>query len=305
MTHETLELLHRCYQEALMQSSNILEIVENLYKILSNAEIPSEDLQAFDSFYDGLRHCLQYRRKTISITNMITCFSITLVCIIHWLIDFHKLQIDITIFAGRKSLESDLTKILTKAESNLSIILRDRFRLRGVLSKDCSLDLEVIYVIFDAITGIIAGKNRRMQEDFTNWYENTNKISKLDKLIIKQILDIPFSIDFLKDYIKNPKEKGYQTLQFTLSIPMYSQTLPGCQFEVQLRTHEMHAMAIDDDYKKPKTEHEKRIQDVFTDDKLKIADFTGPTSPEDDSDGLYSQKLVLNRRISPTLVPSI
>lgn len=82
MTKETLKLIHRSYQEALERSENILEIVQNLYNILDELEVAEEDSSTFDSFLDGLRGCINSRKKTFEITNMITYVNITFMYII-------------------------------------------------------------------------------------------------------------------------------------------------------------------------------------------------------------------------------
>ena len=64
MTQETLDLIHASYQHALANSSNILQIVENLYAILNDVEVCHADSEAFDAFIDGLRGCLNIRKKT-------------------------------------------------------------------------------------------------------------------------------------------------------------------------------------------------------------------------------------------------
>ena len=88
---KTLEFLHQKYQTALQQSSNILEIVKNLYEILKDEEVADEDSEAFDSFIDGLRGSYRFREKTFSITNVITYITITIMYIIIWLNETYKL----------------------------------------------------------------------------------------------------------------------------------------------------------------------------------------------------------------------
>ena len=130
---KTLEFIHQKYQAALQQSSNILEIVKNLYEILKDEEVAYEDSEAFDSFIDGLRGSYRFREKTFSITNVMTYITITIMYIIIWLNETNNLHLDINWYSRRKSLESELTKILRKSSENASINIRDRFGIRGVL----------------------------------------------------------------------------------------------------------------------------------------------------------------------------
>ena len=82
-----------------------------------------------------------------------------------------------------------------------------------------------------------------MKKEFIDWVDSSNGINELDKQIIKYVLEIPFRIEFIKDFIKNPKSNDYKSLQFTLTIQMYSNVLPGFQIEIQLKSLEMHNQA--------------------------------------------------------------
>ena len=225
-------------------SSNILEVVENLYDILLDAEVADEDSKTFDSFIDGLRGCIRFRKKTFVITNMVTYLYITIMYIILWLNSSQQLHIDINLYARRKSLESDLTKLLCKSSSNLSANIRDRFGLRGIVLNNEEIACEYIYKIFDAISGILGGKDRKMSKEFIKWFEDNHSIPTIDKDTIRHVLQIPFSIEFVKDFIKNPKENGYRTLQFTMIIQMYSDILPGLPIELQKKCMKMLFLAL-------------------------------------------------------------
>ena len=312
---KTLQFLHQKYQDALCNSSNILEIVKNLYKLLKDEEVADEDSEAFDSFIDGLRGCYRFREKTFYITNVITYITITIMYIIIWLNETSNLHLDINWYSRRKSLESDLTKILRKSSENSSINIRDRFGIRGILLNDCS-DEEAdthIHLIFETISGILASKNRKLRKEFADWVNSQNGINELDKHIINYILDIPFRIEFIKDFIREPKDNNYQSLQFTLTIQMYSEVLPGCQLEVQLRSKKMHeeaehGSASHKEYKKyfDASGEEDPINKVFVVDdfsKLNIVGFTSYESKEYDQDGIHFAKEFSDRRISTTLVP--
>ena len=297
MNQATLDFIHQSYQEALMKSGNVLEIVENLYQILSEAEVAEEDTVRYDSFVDGLRGCIEYRRKTFVLTNTITYINITFLYIVLWLNSTQGLKIDIDLYARRKSLESDLAKVLRKSKSDLSATIRDRFGVRGILLNDLPKEEaeQYIYTIYETFLGIIAAKNRKMRKEFIEWFENNNQIPLLDKATVQHVLEIPFSVDFVKDFIKSPKSNGYQSLQFTLSIQMYSQVLPGFQMDGYK----------DGDFDEDEEEERKLAKEVFVVDdfsKLHIIGFTSYNSKEDDADGIHFAKEFSNRRISTTLV---
>lgn len=316
MTKETLKLIHRSYQEALEMSENILETVQNLYNILDELEVAKEDSSTFDSFLDGLRGCINSRKKTFEITNMITYVNITFMYIILWLNKTQNVNIDINWYSRLKSLESELSKLLRKSNSNLSANIRDRFGLRGILLNNDSDEVvkDYIYLIFDAISGIVAAKNRKARKEFIEWIDNNNGITDIDKSIIEQVLKIPFYIDYVKDFIHSPKPNNYQSLQFTMAIQMYSEVLPGCQFEVQLRSMKMHEEAVygtasHENYKKYREDglqDEDPILKVFCVDdfsKVHVKGFSSYDSQEHDKAGIHFANKFSYGRISTTLVP--
>ncbi len=171
MTIETLRIIHQSYQEALEKSANLLEIAENLYEILNEIEISNEeDVIIFDSFLDGLRGCIQNRRKTFEITNLSIYIIVTMMYIVLWLNSTKNMHIDIKWKARCKALESELTKLIRKSNSNLSANIRDRFGLKGIVQNDLKEKEieEIIYIIFDCTSGILAGKNRKMKKEFAD-----------------------------------------------------------------------------------------------------------------------------------------
>lgn len=311
MTQGTLDLLHKGYQQALSKAENIMQLVECLYQQLKDAEVPEEDSKAFDNFIDGLRGCREYRRMTFEITNTIIYINIVFMYIVCWVNNSQDKDIDIKWFARRKALESDLTKILEKSCSdnpNASASIRDRFGMRGVIQNEQN-SVDLVYSVYEAIRGIIANQSRAMRRDFIEWVENQysrNNISFLDKALIDAVLHIPFFIECEKDYIKNPKENGYQSLHFTMTITMYSKVLPGTQLEVQLRDTQMDTDAEDGraSHVNYKNQISESIHNVFTVDdfsKVRSKDFTGYNSIANDGDGIHFEKTLSNRRISPTL----
>ena len=324
MTQQTLDFIHQSYQEALAMSGNIIQIVENLYNILVEAEVSEEDATAYDAFIDGLRNCLRTRKMTSDITDVVTYITVTIMHIIKWLNITKQIDIDINLHGRRKSLESDLTKLLRKSNQTLSAKIRDRFGLRGTLLNEPEKQaIEYIYLIHDAVVGILAAKNRKMRKEFSDWIENGGYVNPVNRILVKEILSIPFDVDddSYKDYIKNEKPNGYQSLHFTLTIQPYSNVIPGSQLEIQLRTKKMDEQANTGSashvkYKKYLEEDTDASEDAIQEDnpllkvfvvddfsKLHITGFTSYESKEDDSDGIHFSKEYANRRISYTLTP--
>lgn len=323
MTQKTLDLIHQSYQDALKKSGNIIQIVENLYDILADAEVEEEDSKAYDAFIDGLRNCLRTRRMTSDITDIVTYITITIMHIIRWLNVTNGIDIDVNLHGRRKSLESDLTKLLRKSNKTLSARIRDRFGLRGTLLNESEEQaIEYIYMIHDSIVGILASKNRKMRKDFSDWIENSGYANPVNKALVKEILNIPFDVDddSNKDYIKNKKPNGYQSLHFTLTIQPYSNVIPGSQLELQFRTKKMDEEAnigsachgtykqyLDEDSDTTDEPNNPLLNVFVVDDfsQLNITGFTSYDSKDDDADGIHFSKEYANRRISSTLTPIV
>jgi len=324
MNEKTLDLIHRSYQDALANSGNIIQIVENLYNTLDAAEVDDIDSRAFDAFIDGLRNCLRIRKMTSDITDTVTYITITIMHIIKWINFSQQTNMDVILHGRRKSLESDLTKLLRKSNKTLSAKIKDRFGLRCILLNESEQQaIKYIYIIEDYITGILAAKNRKMRKQFIEWVTNSNQVNPVNKTVIHEVLKIPFDVDGRKDYIKSKKKNGYESLHFILTIEPYSDVIPGSHLEVQLRTKKMDDIAnygsashseykkyIDEDFdldssEDPIQEDNPLLKVFVVDDfsKVHIPGFKSYNCKQDDEDGIHFSKEFADRRISETLVP--
>ena len=341
---KTLKILHQVFQEVIHESHDILEIADNYYHALleHKNEIPAEERMLFYEFIDGLKGCINYRQKTFAIMNAVTYINIALLYIIIWLIHQGN-QIDVFLIARRKALESDLFKILKKAlkndyriksgyssSSELSAYIRDRFGFLFIVNNKEN-SCEYIYEIYNsAILGILCDKNPEMKDEFIEWLTSHPHIPKLERDMVLNVLDIPFAFEHLKDFIKQPKPNDYRTLQGTLRIEMYSEILPGCMMEIQIRDYEMHRIAVSGsashvDYKgefdSPEFEgiNLQSLSNVFTVDNNENLNIPGFSSQEnssslstdnnlsevtklDDADGIICPKVFVFRHVSPSLV---
>lgn len=329
MSQKTLDLIHRSYQDAVAKSRNIMQIVQNLFDILDAIEVDDTESRAYDAFIDGLRNCLRIRKMTSDITDTVTYITITIMHIIKWLNYSKQKDIDIILHGRRKSLESDLTKLLRKSNTTLSAKIKDRFGLRGILLNESEEEaINLIYLIEDAVTGILAAKSRKMRKQFIEWVNTSNQVNPVNKIVIDKVLKIPFDVDGRKDYIKTQKPNGYESLHFILTIEPYSLVLPGTHLEIQLRTKKMddkanYGSACYDEYKKYLDEYidledltspepsvhqeDNPLLKVFVVDdfsKVHIPGFRSYSSKQDDEDGIHFSKEFADRRISPTLVSS-
>ena len=309
MKQETFDLIHRNYNLAAEQSNNILEIVKNLYKLLSECDVCTEDSLQFDAFLNSLERAIKKREKTFQLTNVASDISFVIMYIILWLNDTKSKHIDINLTARRKALESELTKLLKRSIANSSPRIYDRFGLRGnILNNDSKEEAtELLYDVVNYTISIMGKQNRRLYFEFLKWVDSNTSIDNFTKERIKFTLKLPFVIEegqrieskfnsseypdvyvpkspeiwypnLVKDYISSPKPNGYQSLHFILALDEYSEILPGSHFELQFRTHYMHQYAtngpashLEYEDAKSKDDNDVDLRDIFlVDDFSKI-----------------------------------
>lgn len=301
ISQKTLNYIHEQYNIAAEQSTSLLEIINNLFENLQQNKplMNQTDNKIYQIFLNGLYDCLKYREKTFEITEFMTDINFTIMLIIKYLNERHNINIDINWFARRKALESELTKILNIACSlnNDSIEIRDRFGLRGVFLNN---NIDQIYILNDAITNILAKSISYEKKSFIKWLDE-KKLSSFIKTKAHMILETAFTISNIKDYIKDPKPNGYKTLQNTVTIPPYSNILPGVKFELQLRTNEMHEYAENGSasHTNYKNQIDKAIRNVFHIDDCTILHLNGFKNYDEwykDHDGLHYPKHFADRR---------
>lgn len=309
MTQKTLDFLHVAYNEVAMTSttSNIIDILKGLLEKLSEYDVPDEDAQEFDSFLRNLETSIRIRQKTFQLTNMVSDIVFTMMFIAIWANTQRNLDIDINTIARRKALESELTKFLEKGE------VHDRFGIRGIVlnndSEDDSIETEKLQQFAQYVISILTKSNRKDFRKFSNWVFASN-LDNFTKQRILYILKLPFKVMIVKDYISNPKENDYKSLHYVIMLEMYSEVLPGAEFELQFRTNKMHQSAVNGPSKHSeyKNRIDASIKNVFTIDdfsKVNIVGFTSYNSSDDDIDGIHHAKPLFNRRISRTLVSDI
>ncbi len=315
ITDKTLEIIHREYNLAVSNTNSITDIPKIMHSNLKklSASIPTEDHSVFLNFLDGLVNCYRERLMTFEITGFVTNLNSTIMYIIRWLNESQHANIDINWYARRKALESDLTKILNKSleDDSVSVYIRDRFGLRGILLNQGSSDenIEKIDIIFSSILDILV-RDSPSKDAFTHWYWNNPSLTKLDLYTLDTFLfDIPFAITDIKNYIRDPKPNGYQSLQFTLQTSVYSPVLPGVKIEFQLRDLDMHNRAEgyvlaenpeqDQSHKSYKKEIDERVSNVFKIDdfsKVSLPGFVNYDDKTSDRDGLHYPKHFSDRR---------
>ncbi len=309
MTKNTLTLINRSYIEAVEKSSNIKEIVDNLLDILAKKEnIPETDAKQFDAFLKGIHTSKMIRGKTFELTNLVSEITFVIIYIIIWLNSKKALGVDVNLNARRKSLESELSKILDNSYSDENGSIHDRFGLRIILlnSLEETALKDLLFKVSDYIVMILTRINRKIYNEFLSWINKNNKIDSLTKERIKFILNLPFKIYRVKDYVTNPKGNNYQSLHCVLALEMFSEILPGAELELQFRTMDMHRNAVSGSASHDVYEKERRAdKNIFTIEdfsKVNIIGFTSYKCLDDDIDGVHFAKIFVNRRISSSLL---
>ena len=138
LSEETVLKLKEKHLQAAQQSNDILSWAQKEYDLLTDVEVPEEDSKQFYLFLDGLRGCINYRKMTIKMKNETSYLLKTIMYLILWMNSVDGKTTCIELIARCKSFESELTKILRKANMNLSTSIRDRFGIKGIIFNDAS-----------------------------------------------------------------------------------------------------------------------------------------------------------------------
>lgn len=274
----TLEAIHKAYNESLLSSRYLQDIPRAMYQLLrEELTIPEVDQDAFWVFMDGLKNCYMERDLTFEITEFITDLNSVIMQIIRFMNTVYNAGIVMNWRARQKALVSDFKKIATKSFSSIdpdSVCIRDRFGLRGILlNKDVTEEEKIaqLYCIFRMLRAILT-QDSPIKEKFLLWIgEHSNELTK--GKVETFLSSVTFAVSNVHDYIANPKENGYRTLQFTLRVNNYSKILPGSMLEIQLRTSLMDDRAEgrireagkqDQSHSSYKKKIDPRLEDVFS-----------------------------------------
>lgn len=298
MTDTTLAILHNTYEQSINNSHSIVGVLRFLKESLEQQydTVPVEDLPAFNSFLVGVDTCIHYRINTSEITDMLTFVTTTMLYIVRWLNTTREFPLDADIFSRRKSLESNLTKILTKSciDPSISPPQDDIFGMRPVLLNDLPSEeaTKCLYELYHTFNDILGGKDPQKKRAFLQWCEES-KILPSVKAIINDVLAIPFQIESKTDYVQNPKSNGYKSIHTIYRFAFYHpfEVLRGVPFELQFRTLDMdytaeYGSAAHTIYK---SEIDEKIAKVFELNDYSKAKIPGLTN-DLDYDGIKKQK---------------
>lgn len=167
MRKKTRDLLHEKYNLAITEASDILEIIENLYKLLSatsNSDVSASDLSQFESFLRGLYASKMIRRQTYQLSNLVVALVITIMHISIWLNSTQNMHMLADINGRRKALETELEKLWEKENS----IIHDRFGIRTIVSNSNSVEENnaLLFEMSNHVIDILTQQNRKLRDEF-------------------------------------------------------------------------------------------------------------------------------------------
>lgn len=334
MSHEMAEMIHANYVDSTQEASvNAVEVEENLLKHLQNFDSQNETDEAIlDYFLDKLEKSILARKQTFQTTNIVSEILHVCMYIVAWLNSEYQSAIDVDIIARRKSLESELAKLLKLSDEFDPSQIMDRFGIRFILHEG----MNTTCFLLSKVVNVLCNLNRQDRKNFLKYIE---KFDNFSQYRIKTLLQIPFALEPLsrKDdpskfdpakypdiqlpteedfallkHLQNnmkfyfqPKENGYQSIHIVLGIENTSTILPGVKIEIQFRTWMMDNHAENDinashDVHKDKIKMYSKVFNLTKEEleETNIRFFTNYRNESNDKDGIHFEKVFYHRRMN-------
>ncbi len=289
MTTKMLKKVGVSFRESIQNSLELGDIMQKHISSLRKIRADDEDSKQLSLYLKQVELSYQERLKTQKITDFLDDIVSVMFHYAQYLNELSDEQIYLTLSSRRKSLVSELRKIMRNIIVGKSGTIKDRFALRYIIENDGDEEgnIELLYKITNNFIELLCYETINRTQ-FLDWCAK-NLQDELDR--IKQILSIQFvlfeadspkdtgrfnsngdtpptSIRMLtpeqsclvipkysgidsayqfgvKDYVFDPKRKGYQSLHFVIYIPVTSPILPGLFIELQGRTRQMDINAED------------------------------------------------------------
>lgn len=306
---------------------SIFQHVETVFQKREN-QLSEEFSTLKTCFLLGVQDAISVRKFTMGMTNFIEDVTDFFMYVIIWLncLDSNNpikknnhLEdgIDMKAISRRKSVESDLSKILKlsweyQLNDNLDFvqapIVRDRFGLRLIFKH---ADSQLLLKVTKIAVQILVNPESEYCKNFKLWVNSCQQKfggAPIPVVKINNILKFSFLVDFVKDYITNPKDTSYQSWQCTLHIGGTSPILGGFMFELQSQTWEMYKNNENEDgpasHRKHKAEttHKATLAFVMENYSDGLVFFDGPDNPKLDMDGVTVPADILSRHVSPHVI---
>lgn len=337
--------IHEEYVKASASSCrNAVEVEEVMEKSLEKLDDEGTIVQTekdqviLDYFMDKLHKSILARKQTFQATNLCTELLHAFIYLVAWLNKKYEANIDANITARRKSLESELAKMLSLADDLSPSQISDRFGIRFILDEG----IGKCCFLLQKLLNIICNLDRKDRKNFLEFIEQYDEATIYR---IKKLFEIPFilaplirkddpsefnptefydeagnpTIDLPSEKDKklvshldgnikfyfDPKKNGYQSIHIILMIDPTSQVLPGFQIEIQIRTWKMH-MHAENNIRASHDVHKDKVNlytQLFT---LSEEELQGTTTMffnsykdnQNDVDGIHFPKEFYNRRMN-------
>ena len=307
---------------------SVFQHIETVFQSREN-ELSDEYSTLKTCFLLGIRDAIRVRMFTMGMTNFVEDITVFFMYAIIWLncldtnsplkkVNGIEDGLDMKILSRRKSVESDLAKILkisweyqcSPCDLDLvqTPIVRDRFGLRLIFKHANS---QILLKTTKIIIQILINPESIYCKGFKLWVNSCDQKFggvPIPKDKINNILNYSFFADFIKDYITNPKDTSYQSWQCTLHIGGTSPILGGFMFELQSQTWDMYKNNEDDDgpashtKHKIQTTHRSILAFIIENYSDGIVFFDGPGKPNLDMDGITVPASILSRHVSPHVI---
>lgn len=336
MSSELAQNIHNSYASAARKPNiNGTEVEEHLQTELASVTTSnSKDKKILGAFKDKLAKCIGGRLPTFKITECVEAILHVILYIVIWINHQYKMELDVVVKARRKSVESELAKILSLADVDDPTPLMDRFGIR-VINYEGIHDL---CFLLTKVINVLCSPSHEDRKDFLKFAQAN--FNSLQLATINHVFSLPFSPmplfrkddstrfdpakypdielptpeDFelvkylagnIKYYLNPPKENGYQSIHAILTLDNTSPELAGLQIELQFRTWAMDNHAENDinashDVHKDRVKQYKKIF-TLSEDELKDANirfFNSYKNIHNDPDGIHFGKDFNCRRMN-------
>lgn len=260
--NETLKKIHLIFLDSIYSANTDMEFLKIFLDSLKKESVPEGESRFWGLFVDGVRHCYRLHLNKQSFRRQAQNMALTIQKIVDWindgLPDDKKLHFQIIV--RQKSIFMHLMKVLKKAlkcdheermESacieDASACINDFLGILGVLLDGYDTGMFEYHpqldIIYKSVRDIISGQNETAKKEFLDWFDSSENDASV-KAIIHIVLDTPFKVIRLKNYVKRPRKSGYRSFQWTFTQTSYSKDRPASKVEVQIRDLYMNQHAV-------------------------------------------------------------
>lgn len=260
--NETLKKIHDIFLDSMYSANTEMEFLKTFLDSLKKETVPEGESRFWGLFVDGVRHCYKLHLNKRSFRRRAQNMALCIQYIVDWINQSlpEDEQLHFQIIIRQKSIFMHLMKVLKKAlkcdyeermESDCiedaSACINDFLGILGVLIDKYDTVLHEYHPqlkkVYKNVRDIISGQNETAKNKFLDWFDSSENDASV-KAIIHIVLDTPFKVIRLKNYVKRPRKSGYRSFQWTFTQTSYSQDQPASNVELQIRDLYMNQHAV-------------------------------------------------------------